>query len=159
MVTERKPQIVEEKRESAQSYLRSLEVDSLREIQANYHQFAEAVKPILKQAAAKLIEYGVFREEEVAGGKTVQIIDVNYEAGGSLSKVVVDTNGTMFICEQMEKPEDDFGQNIDWDSRKEAADEDYVDFSLIALHNMAEQLREGLGMDTQSNPIPFHSRW
>src|SRR3990172_9813050 len=146
MVAERTPQIAQDRREAAQTALRGLEVDHLREIQANYHQFAEAVKPILKQGAAKLIEYGVFPEEEVAGGKTVQIIDVNYEAGGSLSKVVIDTNGTMFICDQVEVP-DDFGHVIDWDSRKEAADEDYVDFSLVALKDMANQLREGLGMD------------
>lgn len=158
MVAERTPQITQDRREAAQTDLRVFEVDNLREIQTNYHQFAEAVKPILKQGAAKLVEYGVFPEEQVAGGKTMQIIDVNYEAESSLSKVVVDTNGTMFICDQVRVPGDlDFV--IDWDSKKEAADEDYVDFSLVALKHMADQLREGLGMDTQSNPIPFHSRW
>lgn len=158
MVAERKPQIAQDRKDAAGDDLRVLEVDNLRGIQANYHQFAEAVKPILKQGAAKLLEYGVFPEEEVAGGKTVQIIDVNNEAGGSLRKVVVDTNGTMFICNQVAKP-DDFGHVIDWDSRKEAADEDYVDFSLPALHTMAGEYREALGLDSMSNPIPYHSRW
>ena len=106
MVAEKTPQIAQDRKDAAQTDLRVFEVDNLREIQANYHQFAEAVKPILQQGATKLVEYGVFPEEEVAGGKNAQIIDVNYEAESSLSKVVVDTNGTMFICDQVEKPDD-----------------------------------------------------
>lgn len=64
MVAERKPQIARDRKESAQVDLRVLEVDFLREVQGNYHQFAEAIKPILKQGAEKLSEHGIFPEEE-----------------------------------------------------------------------------------------------
>ena len=158
MVTERKPELSQEKRAALGADLRILEVDNLREIEANYHQFAEAVKPILKQGAAKLVEHGIFPEERVADGKTVQILDVGYEEESSTRRVVIDPEGLMYICNQI-KTDKGPGWTIHWNSREDASDEDYVDFALQALHKMANEFREALGMDRMSNPIPFHSRW
>src|SRR3989344_567742 len=130
MVAERKPQIAQDRKESAQVDLRVLEVDFLREVQGNYHQFAEAIKPILKQGAEKLSEHGIFPEEEVANGAvadvtTIKILDVAYEAESSLRRVVVDPEGKMFICNQIESGRS-LGFIIDWASREDAQDEDYV---------------------------------
>jgi hypothetical protein len=163
MVTERKPEIPPERRSALGADLRVLEVDNLREIQANYHQFAEAVKPILKQAVDKLTEHGIFPEEDVANGTvadctTIKIVDVNYEAESSLGKVVIDPEGKMYICDQI-RAGIGLGWIIDWASKKDAQDEDYVDFSLQALHTIANELREALSIDKTANPIPFHSRW
>ena len=106
MTTERRSEISQERMAALGSDLRVLEVDNLREIQANYHKFAEAVKPILKQAAVKLIEHGIFPEDDVANGTaadyaTIKILDVAYEAESSLERVVVDAEGQMYICKQI----------------------------------------------------------
>lgn len=158
MVVERKPQIPQDRKDAAGVDLRVLEVDNLREIQANYHQFAEAVKPILKQGVAKLVEHGLFPKERVAYGKIIQILHVNYEGETSTRRVVIDPEGRLYICNPT-KTGKGAGRTIHWNSREDASDEDYVDFALQALHKMASEFREALGIDRMSNPIPFHSRW
>ncbi len=161
---EKRGVISQERRDALGADLRVIEVDNLAEIQANYHQFAEAVKPILKQGAAKLIERGIFPEENVAIDSdreaditSIKILDVSYEGEGNLSRVVVDPEGKMYVCKQTEAGRG-LGWVIDWASRREAKDKDYVDFSFRALSTIADEFREALGMDTQSNPIPYHSR-
>lgn len=161
MVTERKLEISQERRDVLGADLRILEVDNLQEIQANYSRFAETIKPILNQAALKLVEHGIFPEEEVANGtvddiKKIKIMAVANEAESGLNIVVIDPEGKIFICNQIRT-----GGHfiIDWSSKKEAKDIDYVDFSLLALHTMAVEYREALGFDYMSNSIPYHSRW
>ena len=163
MTTESRPEISQERRNALGTDLRALEFDNLAEIRANYHNFAEAVKPILKQGAAKLITHGIFPEKDVAIGtledcRGKKILDIGHEAERSLSLVVVDAEGKMYICEQIRAGRG-LGWIIDWASRTEAEDQDYVDFSLIALREMADQFREALDLPTQENPIPDNSRW
>ena len=159
---ETRPELSQERKDALYADLSVLEVNNLLEIQANYHNFAETVKPILKQGAAKLIEHGIFPEVDVANGfvdncSTIRLCDIAYEGEGSLGRVVVDAEGKMYICEQIESGRS-LGWIIDWSSRKDASDEEYVDFSLLALHAMADEFRGALGMDTESSPIPYHSR-
>ncbi len=157
MVLERRVKILEGKREQAQVLLGTIEGGDVSKVQEAYHQAAQLLKPLIAERARWLATLGAFPEEEVIGDQTIPLLDIGYQTGSSLNKVVIDSEGNMFICRESRNHRDS-NFIIDWGSRQELSDYDYVDFALPSLHAIVSKLREALGIRGET-PVPDKRRF
>lgn len=153
-MTERTPEIAADKRSQAEALMAQLSTQDTEELLADKEKLVKKVKDTLAQRASQLNDLGIFPTELLSvdantlGVKSPALFVTEYPSERR-EDLLIDNKGRLIICQEFIRRLpvvriENSVKKYNTITLSHCSDEDYLIFASLALHAMADCIKESL---------------